>query len=1046
MNSHASDDAALPRTSAEALLESMERVRALAGHVVRQAADQDDLVQEAVVRALSKPSTLVGESGPWVRRVVRNLGIDRQRATARRQDRELGAGDAEASQESTLDSVARAECQRDLVDTVLKLPEPYRAVILCRFFDGLPPREIAKKHGVPVATVKKQQERGMALLRKELEGRYGNDGAWAVALLPIVPKSMLKGLSALAAKGVGSGSFALAPRWIAFALAALVSIAVPILLINDAGWDDASVVVPGVEPLDSVAQVEQQAPKHPQAVTGGRSAPPSQSAAVLPASAAASAVLRTFTGRFVDESGSPIPRVTATCRTASELTGEDAGGESGTPGRGSADGVVFASLDAPLDAPMIVEVEASGFAPAVYRFLSESSGFVGGVVDVGRQTLFPAVDVDVGVVDGDGNALLGWGLSYFYYGGGDRLERARLAADAVTGRARFEGIAATEVEVIAQHESGLEIRRPSRPLRAGEVNSMDLVYLGSDPSRRVGAHLEWPAVASPAKNAVRGEALEISLYSEDQRVATQSVALGERQTAFEGLAPGYYSMRVEDPRFEVEEAAVQTGTSARLVVRGNAQLALTLREPAGRVLTDYVVELLLDGVPPRELLREGHELPFGGLVPGRPFVLRMTAPDGRQAIREVAPLAPRETRVLDLALGEGVTLVRVQVVRGEALVPVAGAEVALLDGALVAGSERQLRAEARMKGFAQGVTDGSGTATFQVATHAMGANVTALASAVDRASAPVTRGGARIVLSDLGTVRVLPRGLARGLVRKGELPDGVALTLTWPGSVSGVDSSFGPGLRLERAEDGSFVTASAPVGPVTLWLSLSDFNRAGRGTPLGGITGPVGYPVGEVDVQAGVETELAVDLGEFLPGRVEVVVRHAGQLLADAVVELEPAGSHAHLPYPFGADVNVSRVLTQLTDGSGRAVFPRVPKGRWQIRVRDIEWLWVTSGGEVDVSAGKRDTALVDAVLAEGEIVLVDAASGEPLRSSSVEIKMGARGAVRRTTDAKGALRLRLGPGSYPLSSPVDGEATTLTGTLEWDVDGPVRSVVRLSK
>lgn len=58
------------------------------------------------------------------------------------------------------------------------LREPYRSVIVMRHYEGLPPREIAARLGVPVKTVKTRLERGHAELRDRL-GKYEGVGSFA---------------------------------------------------------------------------------------------------------------------------------------------------------------------------------------------------------------------------------------------------------------------------------------------------------------------------------------------------------------------------------------------------------------------------------------------------------------------------------------------------------------------------------------------------------------------------------------------------------------------------------------------------------------------------------------------------------------------------------------------------------------------------------------------------------------------------------------------------------------------------------------------------
>lgn len=176
---------ALPQTNVDALLGRIERVRALAQRLVRDAAAADDLVQEALTRAVGRPRTLQGDPWGWIVTTLRNLARDRARGEQRRVRREPLAARPEVAPD-TLRALENAERQRELVAAVLALDEPYRGVVLLRFFEDLPPRAIAARTGRSAATGKKQLERGLAQLRTRLEGRFGERGAWAVALLPVV--------------------------------------------------------------------------------------------------------------------------------------------------------------------------------------------------------------------------------------------------------------------------------------------------------------------------------------------------------------------------------------------------------------------------------------------------------------------------------------------------------------------------------------------------------------------------------------------------------------------------------------------------------------------------------------------------------------------------------------------------------------------------------------------------------------------------------------------------------------------------------------------
>ena len=72
---------------------------------------------------------------------------------------------------------------------VLTLAEPYRATVLLRFFEGLPPRLIAARLGVPVATVHSRLQRALAQLRHQLDHDFAGRPQWLAAFAPIDPLS-----------------------------------------------------------------------------------------------------------------------------------------------------------------------------------------------------------------------------------------------------------------------------------------------------------------------------------------------------------------------------------------------------------------------------------------------------------------------------------------------------------------------------------------------------------------------------------------------------------------------------------------------------------------------------------------------------------------------------------------------------------------------------------------------------------------------------------------------------------------------------------------
>ena len=124
-------------------------VRSLARSLVADASAADDLVQDTWVAALTRGPREGGSLRAWFATVLRRRAAESRRAGASRSRREEVAARGEALP-STLDMVERAAVQRDLVQAVLDLDEPYRTTILWRFLEELPPREIARRAGVPV--------------------------------------------------------------------------------------------------------------------------------------------------------------------------------------------------------------------------------------------------------------------------------------------------------------------------------------------------------------------------------------------------------------------------------------------------------------------------------------------------------------------------------------------------------------------------------------------------------------------------------------------------------------------------------------------------------------------------------------------------------------------------------------------------------------------------------------------------------------------------------------------------------------------------------
>lgn len=177
-------DLAARRIDPELLLAQAGWLRGLALRLVRDDAGADDVVQETMVAALERPPEAGVPVRPWLARVARNFALRRLRGEGRRERREAAAHVQETPR-SPAETVAQAECFREVVDAVLALDPPYRDVVLQRFFDGLETAEVARRLGIPEETARTRLKRALAMLRARLDAKYGGDRrAWAVLLVP----------------------------------------------------------------------------------------------------------------------------------------------------------------------------------------------------------------------------------------------------------------------------------------------------------------------------------------------------------------------------------------------------------------------------------------------------------------------------------------------------------------------------------------------------------------------------------------------------------------------------------------------------------------------------------------------------------------------------------------------------------------------------------------------------------------------------------------------------------------------------------------------
>ncbi len=142
---------------------------AVAYGFLQHAQDAEDLVQDALLRALERIDSLrPGSSfGPWFYRLLVNAALNRRKYLARRRTAELPLT-APAQDSPALDS-ERAQLQTRLAQALGRLPGELETVVILHDLEGFTHPEIADILGIPEGTCRSHLFRARRVLRALLE-------------------------------------------------------------------------------------------------------------------------------------------------------------------------------------------------------------------------------------------------------------------------------------------------------------------------------------------------------------------------------------------------------------------------------------------------------------------------------------------------------------------------------------------------------------------------------------------------------------------------------------------------------------------------------------------------------------------------------------------------------------------------------------------------------------------------------------------------------------------------------------------------------------
>ncbi len=156
-------------------------LQGIAFAIVGNEKDAEDIVQGAWFEALQ--SAKQRPTKGWLRRLVRYRSID----TIRRRQRErlLSMESLPPSEVSAdPDLQQKLDAQQEVLEAVRNLEEPYRSTVWLRYFEGITPKEIAARLGVPERTIKTRLTRAHTQLRGRLGDRCRDErGAWSSGLV-----------------------------------------------------------------------------------------------------------------------------------------------------------------------------------------------------------------------------------------------------------------------------------------------------------------------------------------------------------------------------------------------------------------------------------------------------------------------------------------------------------------------------------------------------------------------------------------------------------------------------------------------------------------------------------------------------------------------------------------------------------------------------------------------------------------------------------------------------------------------------------------------
>jgi RNA polymerase sigma-70 factor (ECF subfamily) len=188
----------------EELLAHNDFLRALARMLVIDEHSAADITQDTWTAALQHSPNTDRPLKPWLAKVMRNFARMLRRGDDRRGARERVAAIPEDIPSSEA-IVEKEEIRRKVIDAVLSLDEPYRSVIVLRFYQELSLKDAARRLDIPLDTMRSRLKKALELLKCRLDSDFGGKrAAWIAALEPFVFLKATESSSAAVTAGISS--------------------------------------------------------------------------------------------------------------------------------------------------------------------------------------------------------------------------------------------------------------------------------------------------------------------------------------------------------------------------------------------------------------------------------------------------------------------------------------------------------------------------------------------------------------------------------------------------------------------------------------------------------------------------------------------------------------------------------------------------------------------------------------------------------------------------------------------------------------------------